>query len=1275
MSKEHPPTHHWGTDFVVPHPGGSSIVGVPDVKSLVVGGLSLFVLSFFLNMASFTWAESISGSPSMWLMTPMLVGALLRQGYGWWPACLVMSVLGGLVAAFALPDVFKTILFWHVLISVPAAIISALLTDMVFERSHRKLTIFHATVGFLVASLVPSVVSASLASVVLSGDPILTWIAWFMGDFMGFAILLPMMVMYQGKMWVQTVEPFTGLKTAGMLVLAMTVAGIACWSLKAPHFFALLPLIASAIVLGLPQSLLVTAATSVFMVAITSPAWKSWFNMTGLMTEPLQSLPLACMALCAALLAVLLHGMKSEKSRLIASETKFRDAMRFSPIGIGLTTLEGRFTLINDSLCKMIGFSGREMAFRQLIDLAVHEEQDELQGLFDKLVSAKIPLFRKELKLVHKDGHTVQARLAASSMRDAMGRPVGLVVQIEDINQVETARKALATSEERFEFAVDGGDIGVWDLDLKGGGGFYSRRCQEMLGVMPHEATISIEKWTEMVHEKDREETLSAARSHIKGETNSFTKEHRLVQAGGNEVWVLTRGKVIQRDEGGLALRMAGTMTDITHRKQAEMAMEQMHERMLLATEAARIGVWEWLIERNRVIFDERMLDLFGLNRTNKPPPSEWRNFVHPDDIEEAKRKLSQAIKSTAPSFELELRFIRADGKLRYSRNLGTIVRDENGKAKRVVGAFWDITERAVLQTSLREERNRLAVSLNAIADAVITTDERGRVVFINPAAEKMLQIKQEKAQGKEVFELFALRDSEGRMVETHPVRESLRRREIEEAVVPRRDLTLKNNEGEEFEIELTVSPMVNGADFVGVLIAAHDVTNTKEMQRKLSHAATHDALTGLHNRSYFESEVQRHLEAAKADNLNHVLCFLDLDRFKIVNDSAGHSVGDILLKNVSKVISQCVRNSDVLARLGGDEFGILLLNCTVQQAQVVCDKIIETVSGIRFSWDSNIYDIGASIGIVAVAKESKSIADVMAQADVACYAAKHGGRNRCSIYEDGQTEVQRHHKEIFLAAGLRDAIESDRLVLYAQKVIPIQENDPTRRGQCHYELLVRLMDKEGNMIPPGAFIPAAERFGLMLMIDRWVIKAALSRYGKRISRIAGMSISVNLSANSLSDENFLPFLMETIEKSSITPKQMEFEVTETSLMNHMSVAVGILSKMREIGCRVALDDFGAGLSSYTYLKNFAVDNIKIDGSFIKNVNTNPVDWTIVESISQVAHRLGAETTAEFVEDDKILDECRRIGIDYAQGYAIHKPESLDGLLAKLEAEHGIRDL
>jgi diguanylate cyclase (GGDEF)-like protein/PAS domain S-box-containing protein len=443
------------------------------------------------------------------------------------------------------------------------------------------------------------------------------------------------------------------------------------------------------------------------------------------------------------------------------------------------------------------------------------------------------------------------------------------------------------------------------------------------------------------------------------------------------------------------------------------------------------------------------------------------------------------------------------------------------------------------------------------------------------------------------------------------------------------------------------------------MIVQFQDITARRQAEEQLRYNASHDELTGLLNRAAFEQKLEEALAESRDMGIKHALAFLDLDRLKMINDSAGHVAGDALLRGVAGALPGYLRDGDVIGRLGGDEFGIILLGCSLDDAKAILEDLNTAASAIQFPWDNRSYSVGASIGVTEITPNSASPSAVLAQADVACLTAKMAGRNRVSIYLPEQSEAVERHREISVAAGIKQAIEEGRLRLFAQRIVACA--DPT---QDRYEILVRMVDRDGAIIPPSVFIPAAERYDLIGAIDRWVVREALNAVGRGGGLDRQTYLHLNLSAASIGDASFVGHVIEALEASGVAPEILVFEITETALVSNMTVAAATVGKLREMGCRIALDDFGAGLSSFNYLRQFPVDMVKIDGSFVHNMMVNAVDRYIVKSIHQIAQELGAQTVAEFVEDQATFQLVSSLGITFAQGYAIHRPEPLDAVMA-----------
>jgi len=422
-----------------------------------------------------------------------------------------------------------------------------------------------------------------------------------------------------------------------------------------------------------------------------------------------------------------------------------------------------------------------------------------------------------------------------------------------------------------------------------------------------------------------------------------------------------------------------------------------------------------------------------------------------------------------------------------------------------------------------------------------------------------------------------------------------------------------------------------------------------------IHHLAYHDHLTGLVNRNEFDRHLKEALASAKSENVTHVLLYLDLDQFKVINDTCGHQAGDELLSQLAIVLRKRIRGNDTLARLGGDEFGLLLGNCPLDQAKSIAEEIREAISDFRFVWRDKSFGIGVSIGMAVISKTTQCADEVLSAADIACYAAKDLGRDRVHLYTDDDADLKRRHTEMQWVSRIKDALEENRFILHRQKMQSLRRNDGT---VPHSEFLVRMLDDDGTIIMPGAFIPAAERYGIMTHLDRWVVEAVIKHLAHQAIQ-KGVHF-INLSGASLNDQGFSSFIKQQISQHNISPDLLCFEITETAAIANLSKAVDFIDEIRSLGCQFALDDFGAGLSSFSYLKTLPVDYLKIDGAFVRDLDKDPMDYAIVQAINEIGHVAGLHTIAEFVENDAALNSLKEIGVDLAQGYGIEHPQSLD---------------
>jgi diguanylate cyclase (GGDEF)-like protein len=438
-------------------------------------------------------------------------------------------------------------------------------------------------------------------------------------------------------------------------------------------------------------------------------------------------------------------------------------------------------------------------------------------------------------------------------------------------------------------------------------------------------------------------------------------------------------------------------------------------------------------------------------------------------------------------------------------------------------------------------------------------------------------------------------------------------------------------------------------------VLAVHDVTELRKMARDMFYQANHDPLTGLVNRREFERRLRQVLEnAGQDDGTHHALCYMDLDQFKVVNDTCGHAAGDHLLKQLASLLRQHVRESDTLARLGGDEFGLLLAGCQLDKARQIAEGLCEAIKNFRFVWDEKVFTVGVSIGIAAV-DASSTLTDVMVAADSACYVAKDQGRNRVHVFDMDDRELAQRHGEMQLISQIQQALDEDRFELRYQRIAGLQAGG---RGE-HAEILLSMIDPQGARVAPGLFLPAAERYGMMAALDRWVISRALHLAGSAPALAGVEQLAINLSGQSVGSEGLPDFVLQELERSGLDPRRICFEITETAVIANLAKAKHFIRVLREKGCRFALDDFGSGLSSFGYLRNLPVDYLKIDGAFVRHITTDPIDRAMVTSINDMGHAMGIKTIAEFVENEATLRLLTELGVDYAQGYFHHRPEVL----------------
>lgn len=560
---------------------------------------------------------------------------------------------------------------------------------------------------------------------------------------------------------------------------------------------------------------------------------------------------------------------------------------------------------------------------------------------------------------------------------------------------------------------------------------------------------------------------------------------------------------------------------------------------------------------------------------------------------------------------------------------------------------LWKIRKAARV---LSRQRELAEVTLNTIGDAVITTDKEQIIRYMNPVAESLTGWGNEQAVGLTLGTVYKTNDSYAGGKRKTPVEISIAENRV---VALGRDVVLTRRNGEEIRVQDSATPMRDPRGEVrGAVLVFYDTSSLRNAPHLLSYHAHHDPLTGLYNRREFERRLDELVLSARETGNHHALCYVDLDNFKIINDTCGHEAGDKLLQQITFLLGQRVRGNDTLARIGGDEFAVLLRGCDTGKAQQIAQALCDMIKEYRFSWQEKVFEIGASIGVVPITSEVASATQVLNEADAACYTAKEQGRNQVQLFTPNDLELAQRRSEMQWLPRLQRALENDHFTLYAQPVLPAGE------GPMMCEILVRLYEEEEYLLQPGSFMPAAERHQLAPELDRWVIDATFSAVGSMATEQASRRIfTINLAATSLDDEKLLDYIVERLTHYQIPPQYICFEISETTAALSLRQSSRFIEGLHEIGCLVALDDFGTGLSSLAHLKSLNVDYLKIAAPFVRDIARDEIAAAMVEAIGSIAKLMGVQTVAEYVTTPDALQRLRDMGIDYLQGYAVAKPQ------------------
>ena len=762
----------------------------------------------------------------------------------------------------------------------------------------------------------------------------------------------------------------------------------------------------------------------------------------------------------------------------------------------------------------------------------------------------------------------------------------------------------------------------------------------------------------DLIHQHDRKRLLKYSIARLRANYPPERYRYRALHRQGRTIWLEQFVRLIDW-QGRRAMLSTVVDVDDEERRASEFQRQQrlMEEQVQQRTEALtqsnqQLHIYRSIIDQvserisivdtdyrfrlvNRAKADHHHCDEGGLigRHIRIATGDSWFD-------ESAKDVLDQCFRGETIQFEKK--FEDDEGEASFAQYTCEPFRDQSGEITGAIVSTRDVTAQKKI-----EQRLRLFASVvEQVSDRISVVGRDYRFRLTNKANLSYHKMPLEAFLGRHVADIIGWGEFE------KSAKPDLDRCFAGERFRLRR--VGRDGDGQEHMLDIQLAPYrETDGSISGAAVTIRDVTEAQRLAERLAHQARHDQLTGLLNRRAFEHFLEAAIIETSDSNRTIAFCFIDLDQFKIVNDTVGHLVGDQLLQEVAKLLADKLHEGDILARLGGDEFGLLLHGCSLRRAKRAVEHMIAALNAFQFYHGGLIFEIGASAGIAAINRHVHDVNDVMSRADLACYAAKEAGRNRVQIYKKRDISLRRRHQEMYQAGGIREALEMQRFVLFAQPIAATRDLEAPSR---QVEVLLRMQGPQGRLIPPSAFIPAAERYGLMAEIDRWVIHETMAVLATETFSGIRTGVSINVSGVTLNDETSLDFIRQVLGESSVAPERISFEITETAAIRNIMKTQDFMQEMREWGCQFALDDFGSGLSSLNYLRRLPVDYLKIDGSFVRDLNKDEGSHVMVMSIQQMANGLGIKTVAEGVEDKRTLNALKMLEIDYVQGFAVGKP-------------------
>ncbi len=925
-----------------------------------------------------------------------------------------------------------------------------------------------------------------------------------------------------------------------------------------------------------------------------------------------------------------------------ASERELRAMLNSMQDTYYRTNAEGRIIRVSPSVHNLLGYRASELIGRPLAELYIlPEERERFLGVLQENEGVVTGF---EAPLRHRDGGEVWVSTNAHYYFDEAGDVAGIEGITRDVTSRRLAEHRLRQSEQRLRSILHNIPMVVFALDRDGIFTVSDGKSLQRLGLVPEEL-VGSSIYELYAHDPG---VIDAVRRALAGEA---VFHHYGQNELAFDVWYTP-----MREPDGSISGVIGVASDVTERNSAEQRARETELHWTAAMDAIDDAVYVLDAEFRLLRANKAFWAMIGLPEQVAMGRPFWELMKAGEDHERCPL-CRLLLKSEDAYLTLE-----ADHPANISGRPVEIsvkvMRDGDGEVVANLIVQRDLERVRQAEEALRSLNEHLSLLMESTGEGIFGVNRDLQCTFANHAAVEMLGFPREVMEGADMYALLQHTREDG---SAYPRAESPLSNCVEEGRAVYSDLEiLWNADGTPMPVQYSANPILRDGEVTGAVVVFRNIAETQAMERKMDYMATHDLLTGLINRNEFERQLESMIDGVRSLGESHVLCYLDLDQFKLINDTCGHVAGDILLCQLAAILSNMTRSGDSLARLGGDEFGLLLRHSTVERGLEIIRKLRARVRKFRFSWQERSFNISLSVGIVPLDQPDMTKAQVMSDADAACYVAKERGRDRVHIYQQDDADVLKHHGDMEWVARLSEALEQGTFELGFQAIVPLAEADSERRN---YEVLLRMVDENGKQVPPGIFIPAAERYNLMPQVDRWVIRNTLAQLAAHPRLLASLDfVSINLCGHSLSDESFLDFVLRAFADSSVPAEVICFEVTETAAVAHLNRALEFIERLKALGCRFALDDFGSGVSSFAYLKNLPVDYLKVDGHFVRDIGEDAVAYAMVEAINQVGHVMGLKTIAEFVEDDGVVEKLREIGVDYAQGFRLGKPRPVSAL-------------